>query len=179
MSAERVRALLPKGMRKQFNNKQLIFPSISFTCTGQVTKWIVSGKYEMMRTNHPELQIWRPTGETTYEKRGSAIVQATSEDGDKVYEFPVDSPLPFQPGDILGLLQPNKDNSRLQVRYRDGGDSVYYNIRADQSSSMFNISGNDGKMGTPLVTVESKLLCYFTNCCATHSSQSSHPQAYY
>ena len=94
-----------------------------------------------------------------YEKNASTIVQATSEEGDEVYEFPVDSPLPFQPGDILGLLQP--DMSRLEVRYHDGGDSVYYNISADQSSSMFDISGNNGKMGTPLVTVESKLLCYF------------------
>ena len=176
MSEERVYAL-PQLQEFEFDNKQLIFPSISFTCTGEVTKWIVSGKYKMNEDHHPELQIWRPTGETTYEKRGSTIVQAASEEGDEVYEFPVDSPLPFQPGDILGLLQPDK--SILEVRYRDGGDSVYYCKEADESSSMFDISDADVETGTPLVTVESKLLCYFTNCCATHSSQSSHPQAYY
>ena len=167
MSVERVYALLgipplQTGDRNDFNNKQLIFPNISFTCSGEVIKWIMAGKWKKgMKSEYPELQIWRSSGESTYQKEGSTIISVTSREDDGVYEFPADPPLPFQPGDILGLRQPG-GKSRLQVRYDDGGDSVYYATIANQNNDVFDISGSDVDTSTdiPLVTVEIGKLHY-------------------
>ena len=58
--------------------------------------------------SYPELQIWRPSGDTTYSKEQSTTIMPMSQEGDRVYEFPVEPPLPFQPGDILGVRQPTE-----------------------------------------------------------------------
>ena len=151
---ERVIALLPPvGLRRIFSDKQLIFPDITFTCSGEVVKWIMGGKWNNDRNSYPELQIWRPSGGTTYSKEQSTTIMPMSEEDDRVYEFPVEPPLPFQPGDILGVRQPDKDDSRLQVDYEDGGDSVYYQKDIDDSQE-FDITDGDVMTDLPLVTVE-------------------------
>ena len=143
MSMERVIALLPPvGLRRIFSDKQLIFPDIRFTCSAEVVKWIMGGKWNSLGdgNSYPELQIWRPSGGTTYSKQQSTTITPMSQEDDHVYEFPVEPPLPFQPGDILGVRQPHKDDSRLQVDYDNGGDSTYYyNSIADSQESMFDI----------------------------------------
>ena len=162
MSVERVYALLgipplQTGERRDFNNQQLIFPSITFTCSGEVVKWIMAGRWRGgNRDEFPELQIWRSSGDSTYQKEGSTVISVTNEEDDDVYEFPVAPPLPFQPGDILGLRQPRGGDSRLQVRYDNGGDSVYYGTAANQNNDIFDISGSGVTTSTdiPLVTVE-------------------------
>ena len=156
MSMERVIALLsPVGMRKDFSNKQLIFPDITFTCSGEVVTLTMVGKWnsQMNRNSYPELQIWRPSGDTTYSKEQSTTIMPTSEEDDRVYEFPVQPPLPFQPGDILGVRQPASGDSRLQVDYEDGGDSVYYQKDIDDSEE-FDTTDGDIMTDLPLVTVE-------------------------
>ena len=50
MSVERVYALfgipeLNKGSRKGFDGQQLIFPDITFMCSGEVVKWIMGGDW--------------------------------------------------------------------------------------------------------------------------------------
>ena len=80
-----------------------------------------------------------------------------SQEGDHVYEFPVELPLPFQPGDILGVRQPTAGDSRLQVDYDNGGDSTYYYENdGDSQESVFDTTGGDVMTDTdlPLVTVE-------------------------
>ena len=168
MSVERVYALrgippLQTGDRDEFNDQQLIFPSITFTCSGEVVKWIMAVRWRGRRRDEfPELQIWRSSGDSTYQKEGRTVISVTSEEDEDVYEFPVAPPLPFQPGDILGLRQPPGGDSRLQVRYDNGGDSVYYGTGANQNNDIFDISGSGvmKKTGIPLVTVEiGKLHC--------------------
>ena len=165
MSVERVYALLgipplQTGYRRDFDDQQLIFPSITFTCSGEVVKWIVAGRWRGdggNRDEFPELQIWRSSGDSTYQKEGSTVISVTSEEDDGVYEFSVAPPLPFQPGDILGLRQPpGYYDSILQVRYDNGGDSVYYSTAANQNNDIFDISGSGVATSTdiPLVTVE-------------------------
>ena len=162
MSVERVYALLgipplQTGYRREFNYWQLIFPSIRFTCSGEVVKWIMAGRWRGgNRDQFPELQIWRVSGDTVYQKQNSIVVSVTSQEDDDMYEFPVTPPLPFQPGDILGLRQPRGSDSRLQVRYDNGGDSVYYGTGANQNDDIFDISGSGvtTSTGIPLVTVE-------------------------
>ena len=161
MSVERVYALrgippLQTGNGRNFGNRQLIFPSITFTCSGEIVKWIMAARWNTNLNQFPELQIWRSSGESTYQKQNSTIISVTSEEDDGVYEFSVAPPLPFQPGDILGLRQPPGGDSRLQVRYDNGGDSVYYGTGANQNNDVFDISGSgvNTSTGIPLVTVE-------------------------
>ena len=157
MSVERVYALLRStGMKKDFNNRQMIFPDIMFSCSGEVVKWIVAEKWDHNKMNPPELQIWRLSegSNNNYMKLNSTIISPDSEEDDEVYEYRVDSPLPFQPGDILGVLQP--DGSKLKVRYEQGGGSLYYYSVAGENNEVFDISGTSISMKTdlPLVTVE-------------------------
>ena len=51
---------LNAGERIDFEeNHQLIFPDITFTCHGEVVRWIVVGRWEIDDDQFPELQVWR------------------------------------------------------------------------------------------------------------------------
>ena len=160
MASERVYALrnippLMTGSREEFNTGQMIFPNITFSCSGHVTKWILAAKWNNNKPQFPDLQIWKPTGDGIYEKRGSTtIMWMEQKEDDEVYEFQVHPPLLFMAGDILGLFQPNPGQSRLEVRYDDDISPEFYAI--DESSDMFTIStsGVLSTTGIPLVTVE-------------------------
>ena len=180
MSVERVYALLDipplnlgSSATSDFDDQQALFPDIKFSCSGEVVKWIMAGKWRRNEMNHPQLQIWRLSegSSTNYEKLYSTIIDVDSKEDDNVYEYTVDYPLPFQPGDILGVLQPG--NSELQVRYEQGGGSVYYSSRAGDNNDVFDIiSGESVSMETdlPLVTVEiSKFLYYTTHYIVLHT----------
>ena len=183
MSEGRVYALIPElnsGTRSDFDNRQLIFPDITFTCSGEVVKWIMAGKWNKNRDKYPELQIWRLSGDSTYVKLNSTAISTASKEDDDVYEYTADPPLSFQPGDILGVLQPDKGDSRLRVRYDEDGDSVYYSIESEDNNDMFNIAGGDVTTQTdlPLVTVEigkqhSEILFYYTKFSPLHTILSS------
>ena len=156
MSVERVYALLNTGMRKDFNNRQMIFPDITFSCSGEVVKWTVAEKWDEDKMNPPELQIWRRSEDSNnnYMKLNSTIISPGSKEDDEVYEYTVNPPLPFQPGDILGVLQ--RDDSKLKVRYEKDGDSVYYYSEARENNEVFDINGTSISTETdlPLVTAE-------------------------
>ena len=64
----------------------------------------------------------------------------------------MDPPLPFQPRDILGVLQPG--GNKLKVRYEQGGGSLYYYSVAEKNNEVFNISGTSisTENHLPLVT---------------------------
>ena len=146
---------LNTGLRKDFDDQQMIFPDITFTCEGDVVKWIMAGRWSNDRDQFPELQIWRLSQDTTYTKQSGTIITADNEEEDDIYEYTLTTPLPFQSGDILGILQPAGGDSKLQVRYDDDGDSVYYHTDADVNNDMFDISGDGVTTETdiPLVTV--------------------------
>ena len=103
----------------------------------------------------PELQIWRFSRESVYQKVNGTLLNV---EGDDVYEYTVDPPLAFQPGDVLGLFQPDLDESVLQLEYNRNGGSVYYTqylFESGYSSNMlFNISGEhvSSRIGVPLVS---------------------------
>ena len=142
---------LQTGSRKDFSDRQMIFPNITFTCSGEIVKWIMAAKWNDDDHHHdhdeyPQLQIWRPLEGSTYERIHSTDLSTTTEENDEVYEFPVNPHLPFQRGDILGVLQPDAGDSRLQVRY-DSGDEYsvsYYYTGADYANNTFTIVDDSG-----------------------------------
>ena len=163
MSLERIKILLGNQIstsKKTYDEKQLIMPDIQFSCSGKVVKWIMGAKWNHGQ-HYPELQIWRPSGGAIYKRVNSTTISAAMEMTDDVYEFIPDSPIPFQPGDILGVFQPSKDNSRLRLNYDDKGSSVYYYIETDEYQvvsphTTFNITdeGVETETALPLVSVE-------------------------
>ena len=178
MSVERMNRLLGTQiatLRESYQEKQLIMPDIQFTCRGEVVKWIMGGRWDGGQ-HYPELQIWRPSGGTTYQRVNSTTISAAMERDDDVYEFIPDPPIPFQPGDVLGVFQPSRNNSRLQVDYDNRGSSVYYYIETDEDQvvslhTTFDISHEDVETQTalPLVSLEIGEL-YIIQLCSLYSS---------
>jgi len=158
------------GNRRNRDQQQRIIPSINFTCSGSITKWIVAAKWESGggHTYFPELQIWR-AGSLFYYKVGSSTFSATSENQSNVYEHIPSSPLPFREGDFLGIFQPDRDTSRLRAYYIDkiGPPNYYYDPDSDNPPLgvfLFPSSSTSNQDDQPLVAVEiSKLsLLYLT-----------------
>ena len=161
MSAERVSALLgtPKHeIARSFPDQQLaIFPDITFTCSGEVVRWIMGGTFRNLGGESPELQIWRPLGDSVYQKVNSTFVYVLSDEPDSVYEYTVDPPLPFQPGDILGVFHPDSRDVVLELDYDRESTSVYYTQYSsviESGNSLFDLNGENVKVesGTPLVS---------------------------
>lgn len=126
-------------------------------------KWIVGAKYDNKenRVNYPEVQIWRPTGDSTYQKLNGTTIIPAAERRSRIYEFIVDPPLPVQQGDVLGVFQPPQDNSKLLVDY-----DIEYNMRnlyleldddqVEPSHTFINTNSEDWMNGIalPLISVK-------------------------
>ena len=72
-----------------------------------------------MHVNFPQLEIWRiqSAGSNVYNRVGFTLVEETIENDNETYEFVPSPPLQFQPGDILGIFNPDKP--RLGIYYVD------------------------------------------------------------
>ena len=158
MTLEKMLGLL--GTKNSYDQRQLIFPDIRFTCSGQVVKWIMGGTWNADRDNYPQLQVWRPSGDSMYHRQGGSSATADMMMDDGVYEFTADPPIPFQPGDVLGVFQPSSSISRLQVDYDDGENSMCYYAGIGSTDGMpvhtsIDTSGISlcPNTGVPLVTV--------------------------
>ena len=161
MSAERVYALLGITEHKRarvYPDQQLaIFPDITFTCSGEVVKWIMGGRFRGFEDIFPELQTWRPSGGSVYQKVNSTVISGLHFEDDEVYMYIVDPPLPFQPGDILGLFHPDSGDSVLQLYYDKDSTSVFYSqylSMSETGNTLFNVSDDKvvTRNGIPLVT---------------------------
>ena len=98
-------------------NFQYLYPDITFTCNGSITSWSVLVRREADSDLYPDLQLWREESEGIYTKVGNTTLSGDSmNQDDDIYEYPLDSPLEFQAGDIFGIFQPPGDHSHLRVR---------------------------------------------------------------
>ena len=133
------------------DNQQRLFPDITFTCNGSITKWIVGGTSDNTESLEPELQIWRNTGGTSYTKANFSLLPFSTLVSN-VAEYTLSTPLEFQEGDILGVYQPRRLDSALVVYFqlRDGPA----NFEEGSNSLSTVILGNPDSYDYPLVTVE-------------------------
>ena len=133
--------------------QQCLFPDITFTCNGFITKWIVGGTTDNTKSLEPELQIWRNTEGTSYTKAGFSLLPSNAKViGNNVVEYIPNPPLEFQEGDILGVYQPDDGESELVIYYQQRDGPVNYQLG---SSSLSTVTlGNHFKYDYPLVTVE-------------------------
>ena len=99
------------------DQQQRIFPDITFTCNGTVTKWIVGAGTGGGGSPPSELQIWMRSG-SDYAKVGSTQLTAQLPTSDlNVFEYILSPPLGFQEGDILGVYQ--RDFSIIEPYYQE------------------------------------------------------------
>ena len=139
-------------MVKKINKKQYLFPDITFTCNGFITKWIVGGTTDSSESLQPELQIWRNTGGTSYTKTKFSLIPFSTPTAVNIVEYIPDPPLEFQEGDILGVYLPHHNDSALVVFSQDrDGPANYAN---GKNLSTMNLSGSPNGYDYPLVTVE-------------------------
>jgi len=152
--------MITRRRAKAYSGQQLVFPDIRFTCSGEVVRWIMGGRWTERGDYYPQLQIWRPSGNGVYHRlSGSNISTTVERDDDNVYEFVADPPSPFQSGDIVGVFQPQK--GKLWVNYDTQGRSVNYYINIGNNEVMpshntIDTSDEDlqTSMALPLVSVE-------------------------
>ena len=110
------------------NQRQQITPSMKFLCDGLITKWIIGGNVglQMNHNLHPELQIWRKTGNETFERINGTFVVFQNKVEGSIYEYEDFSPIPVLPGDILGIFQANRFFSRLRIHSEEASEPTNY-----------------------------------------------------
>ena len=153
----------------QLRYNQRVFPDINFTCSGNLTKWIVGGTVGSALRG--EVQIWRRNygSENDYTKVGYSILNATDPDNDHVYEHIPDPPLEFQEGDILGVYQQYEllfGSNRMRVYYHTTtGPANYRRFRYPNPPVTSTLNGPTlvpSQYDYPLVTVE---ICKYSYYC--------------
>ena len=153
-----------EGKVETKNRRQVLIPGINFTCNGTLTKWTFAAEWEGNTDGYTELQIWRKTSTTdnVYTKVGATTIMVT-ENSSKVYEYPVDPPLAFLEGDVLGYFQPYRDRSQIVVYVERSGAVTVTTHRIDVGDDVvvppnepFDIQSDDIKneIRHPLIAVE-------------------------
>ena len=136
------------------NKQHRLFPSIRFTSSGSITKWIVGAGTSSGSSSLSELQIWRQSGQV-YTKVGSTQLTAQSPTSDpNVYEYILSTPLEFQEGDILGVYQ--NSGSSIVPYYQENTGPVNrrdINLVNNPLNSLMN-PPLAAEYDYPLVTVE-------------------------
>lgn len=101
---------------------QAIFPSINFTCAGNITGWTVIAIESQShgKTHYPVLQVWRRSGEGTVFNKTAFTILSGGQDSSRpfLFEYFADPPLQFLAGDVLGVFEPRDSNNHLRIDYQ-------------------------------------------------------------
>ena len=97
-----------------------------------------------------------------YYRVGSTLTEGEVENDSQIYEFVPSPPLRFQPGDILGIFNP--DNPRLGIYYVDRIGPPNYHTTGEgtlPSTASFTVTGNiNSQNDMPLITVDTSELLH-------------------
>ena len=138
MSLERMRILLgldPVNSPVSRHQRQQITPDINFTCEGFVTRWVVGGEWNGDDFRYPELQIWRrvENGSSVYRKISGTFLRVGSLNTSGIYEYGDFYPIPFKPGDVVGMFLPREPLSKLRVLSEDSNNYLNYYLSVGNS----------------------------------------------
>ena len=136
------------------DRQQRVFPDISFTCNGSITKWIVGAGTGGGSSPSSELQIWRRSGADSYTKVASTQLTAQSPiNNSNVYEYVPSSPLGFQEGDVLGVYQ--REDSSVVPYYQESTGPVNLRQSGKHDFALNCLTTTQAtEYDYPLVTVE-------------------------
>jgi len=159
----RKKAVLLYNSAERFK-QQRILPSMSFSCSGNISKWTFVARSRTGKNRHqyPLFQLWKPSETEEYERvyessSGGGTFTMSDVSGITTGEYLPHDPVPFRDNYILGLYQPGSgSNSRLSLIHvnvpRVLGHENY--VRQNETSlSVFNISGAVVGNDDPLVAV--------------------------
>ena len=138
---------------RKHDRRQVVYPNISFACNGTIRKWIIGARWRGNSNAYTELQIWRRSSGSVYTKVGSTTIMVGAENDSQLYEYPLETPLAFQEGDILGYFQPNDRSSELDLYLENSRRLAAYRIDVNQPTVPFDISNADDDDHYPLITV--------------------------
>ena len=117
------------GVGNTLNSEFRLLAGESFSCSGTMTGLLLVGTVRTggMRTLYPEIQIWRNTGGNMFTRQGSEVIELAAGNfgPDGVLQYTLTTPILFQNGDVLGVYQPNQDDSVLRVYYDVNGSTTY------------------------------------------------------
>lgn len=132
---------------------QRIYPSIVFTCTGAITKWIFAAE-DRAGSSLPELQIWRLQA-SNFIKVGGTLVTPNLTNNINVHEFYPATAIQFVPGDVFGLYVPSDLNNDLSIYFQNpNGPANLLVLATTPASTLSAFSVLAGSYLYPLVTVE-------------------------
>lgn len=139
--------------------EQRLYPNITFGCTGTINRWIFAAEDNGGGSVYPEAQVWDRIWSTElFSKESGTSLRLTRTDSLNVYEYVPPSPIPFRPGDVLGLHQALDDESAFTVYSQT--DSGGVNLRnRDEEEPLNTVNGYDSDYQTsqhdlPLIAVE-------------------------
>ena len=115
-----------EGLENEFR----LIGDTSFTCSGTITSLQLGGTVRGggMRTEYPEIQLWRPnTGGTLYTQQASQEIRLAEGDfsPDGVLQYNLTTPIQFQSGDVLGVYQPEERESFVRIYYNSEASTTY------------------------------------------------------
>ncbi len=104
------------------NVRVWLFPSMNFSCRGNVTKWVFQAVGSGSGTSMPQMQVWRENSALVYVLQSSSGTEdELSLVGESVYEFSLQSPVPVEEGDAFGVAFDKVSTRRLLLQFRDFG----------------------------------------------------------
>ena len=120
------------------DSTQRIFPSMNFSCTGLVTKWIIGGEPRMTKDPLPELQLWRKTDGVNYIKTDvSSISKIPNSTPHKdVFEYILNPPLEVHKGDVFGIYKPKENESLLNIYFQENSGPFAYGVESGANSPL-------------------------------------------
>ena len=161
MSLERIKLLLGldnTGSVTHLSQRQMITPSMQFTCDGTITKWIFGLGVYFSYLEDLELQIWRKCGQHTYCKVNGTFISFGTEQRSYYAIFEHATQIQFMAGDILGVFVPEyysiigaeNDNSFLSY-YVSTANPDQFSLLDSINITQQNVLSDAYR---PLVTVE-------------------------
>ncbi len=113
-----------------FNNVRLwLFPSMIFSCSGNITEWIFQAESSDDGTELPRMQVWQenPINVDALDLQSTSGAEGElSKVGvgatDSVYKYVLESPVPVEEGNIFGVSLPPAEDSSLLLQFQDFGN---------------------------------------------------------
>ena len=139
---------------------QVILPQMMLGCSGVINSWMFAAEDRGtggQRDQYPELQLWRPSVVLTshYSKVATAgALQPDRTSTLNVYEYMLDSPMEFIPGDIVGVYYPEEESSAFSLFNKVDAELLSYSTqRNSPATSSFTTLMDHSATGRPLLAV--------------------------
>ena len=113
----------------QLQVRQWLFPNITLSCNGNITKWTFRATSAVtLSTNAVQFQIWRlvspPGSYRLVLTTGNAV--ASNNVQPPLYVYDIATPMPVEAGDVLGILVPSAASLLPIMASADNNASYYY-----------------------------------------------------